>query len=162
MAVFRRKEFFFFEDFHGVTVHTLIDQYSCSYHRQPAFIKFRDSSLLGRRRFALLLQGSIFRCRRSSSSSITKWAASISHERFYLKSPNFTGTSMPTSFIATVYMSSLSYREKLSKMTASGEIFQEQFKWWSRSFYTLIDNNRPHKRAGYDVTSCFRSAAKWN
>ena len=30
------------------------------------------------------------------------------------------------------------------------------------TFYRLIGNNLPHKPAGYEITSCFRSAAKCN
>ena len=91
----------------------------------------------------------------SWSASITKWAAWISGERFDLESPNFTRTSAPTHFTATPDMTSLLYFGlKIILEKTSQEGFKVRITW----FYTLIGGSRPHKPAGYDVTSYFPSA----
>ena len=48
---------------------------------------------------------------------------------------------------------------EMTPPTASGGISREWFKRGSGNLaYTLIGDNWPHKRAGYDVTNCFKSA----
>ena len=100
-------------------------------------------------------------------SSITKWAAVLAHARFDLEYPNCTRISTPSWSTATSDTTSLvTSGQKLWRKTAEnavcdgfGSASWVRFKPGSRNFTV---NNQLHKPAGYDVASCFRSAAKCN
>ena len=85
-----------------------------------------------------------------------------------LESPNITGTSTPILSTVTSDITSLSTSGRQLQWKTVENTASHSFRWhfsrmvWTRTmkFCTLIKNNRPHKPAGNDITSCFWSAAK--
>ena len=97
---------------------------------------------------------------------VTKWGSRISRERFDLVWITNFFTNLYTSrfynhtgYDVTIYFRSEVIAKKPSKMppqTTSGGIS------WISKFHAVVGDNWPHTPAGYDVTSCFRSAPKCN
>ena len=70
-----------------------------------------------------------------------------------------------TGYNITIYFWPEVSEKKNAKMpphTVSGGISRDRLKGGSPSFTRLSGGNRPHKSAGCDITSCFRSATKCN
>ena len=121
-------------------------------------------SLLGetpKRRFALLRYASSCLFVHSTRKQLLEYLEN--------RSPNCTRTSILTLSTAAADMTSLStsgWKVQGKKQSiipppaASGGISRMVLQTRFAKFYTLIEDNRPHKHAGNGVTSCFRLAAK--
>ena len=96
-----------------------------------------------------------------SCSFGTKSAPRISQKPFGLESPNFTQTSIPSTIGRHYLLPIGSYRGKTVENTAFdgfGWNFSRTVQISIMKFYAVIEDKRPHKPAGNDVTSCFQSA----
>ena len=87
----------------------------------------------------------------------------MSRKPFDLESPNFTWRSIPTCSTATPDMTALSTSgekncQKYCFRRLRVEFLENGLSTDHTKFYTLLEDNLPHKLARYDATSCFRSA----
>ena len=99
---------------------------------------------------------------------VTKWAERISQERFNLKLPNFTQTSIPNSSAITPEMTwlaisclKLSQKQAQCRLRRLGGEFLANGLTHDLKFYSVIENNKAHRFSGYDVTNkMFRDVCK--